>query len=61
MNKSVSTILSILMILVVGVFASATAYADNFGYTPGIDVLYVKVNGDEVSDNETIRTNIERD
>lgn len=61
MNKRVSTILSILMILVVGVFASATAYADNFGYTPGIDVLYVKVNGDEVSDNETIRTNIERD
>lgn len=61
MNKSISTIISIVMLMVVAVFASASVNADNFGYTPGIDVLYVKVNGDQVSENETIRTNLERD
>ncbi len=61
MNKSISAIISIVMLMLVAVFASASVNADNFGYTPGIDVLYVKVNGDQVTDNETIRTNMERD
>ena len=60
MNKSASIILSIVMIMVVAVVASAAANADNFGYTPGIDVLYVKVNGDEVTDNQTISTYLQR-
>lgn len=49
-----------LIMLIATVFASANVNADNFGYTPGIEVLYVKVNGEVVNDNETIRTSLER-
>lgn len=59
--KSVMKAFSILMVLVLAVFASASVRADNnFGATPGIDVLYVKVNGDTVSNNQTIQTEFQR-
>jgi len=54
------TVFGILIMLIVTVFASASVVADNFGYTPGIDVQYVKINGEEVSDNATIRSSLER-
>jgi len=56
--KLVKTI-GIFLILLVSIFA-VPVLAGNFGENPGIDVLYVKINGDEVTDNESVRTQIER-
>lgn len=51
--------LGIFLMLLVSMFA-VPVLAGNFGEEPGIDVLYVKINGDEVTDNETVRTQLER-
>lgn len=58
MKKSI--LLAILVMVIATAFASVNVAADNFGYTPGIEVLYVKVNDEAVNDNATIRTSLER-
>ncbi len=51
--------LGIFLMLLVSMFV-VPVLAGNFGEEPGIDVLYVKINGDEVTDDETVRTELER-
>jgi len=61
MNKSISAIMSIVILMIAAVLAASSASADNFGYTPGVEVVYLEINGYPVSDNEDIRINFERD
>jgi len=57
MKKSQLSVFGALIIITIALLAVMTVKADNnHGYTPGIDVLEVKVNGDSVTPNETIRT-----
>lgn len=61
MNKSITTVFSIIILMLATVFMSAAANAGNFGYTPGMDVIYLEINDFPVSDDEVVRINFDRD
>jgi len=57
MKKSQLSVFGALMLIAIALFAILPVKADNNqGYTPGIEVIDVKVNSDSVTPNETIRT-----